>query len=142
MAGTKIADELVAAYRDTEFLVGPPDVGFILRVGRRSDEIASLLRSADGNGATFITAENPFSQTLTAQENAINQAHLRTDLIDLGATVLEGQGQGQDKMWPPESSFLAIGLTHQQACDLGTKYQQNAIVWIGLDLIPELVLLN
>lgn len=142
MSGTVISDALVAAYSATNYRVISADSPFALRIGLRSDELARLFVLTGQQGATFITAENPFSQAVSAEENAANQARLQRDLTKLGATVLEGAGEGQYPEWPAEASFLAIGLSRAQACDLGRKYRQNAIVWIDADAVPELVLLT
>lgn len=142
MSGTVISDALIAAYSVTNYRVISADNRFALRIGLRSDELARLFALTGKQGAAFITAENPFSQAVSAEENAANQARLHHDLTKLGATVLEGAGEGQDPEWPAEASFLAIGLSHAQACELGLKYRQNAIVWIDADAVPELVLLT
>lgn len=142
MSGTAIPDTLVAAYRNTDYRVISTDAPFALRIGQRSDELARLLVRTGQQGATFITAENPFSQTVTVEENAANQARLQKDLEKLGATVLKGAGEGQEQEWPAEASFLAIGISRAQACDLGRKYRQNAIIWIDAGAIPQLLLLT
>ena len=142
MSGTVISDALVAAYSATNYRVISADSPFVLRLRLRSDELARLFVLTGKQGATFITAENPFSQAVSAEENAASQARLKRDLTKLGATILEGAGEGQDPDWPAEASFLAIGLSRAQACDLGRKYRQNAIVWIDADAVPELVLLT
>ena len=142
MSATTISDTLVAAYSATDYRVIATDAPFVLRIDQRSDELARLFVLAGQQGATFITAENPFSQTATEEENAANQARLKKELVALDATVLEGAGEGKDSEWPAEASFLAIGLSRAQACELGRKYRQNAIVWIDANAIPELVLLT
>ena len=139
---TAIPDELVTAYRATEYRVTSSTHPFVLRIGRRSEDLADLFVQTGKTGATFITAENPFSQTSTMQENAANQACLHHDLSAAGATILEGSGQGEDPAWPAEASYLAIGISREQACELGRKYRQNAIVWIDADGVPELLLLR
>jgi hypothetical protein len=35
-----------------------------------------------------------------------------------------------------------LGISRQQAMDLGDRLEQNAIVWCGPDAVPELVLLR
>ena len=142
MSGTAIPDALISAYSTTDYRVISTDTPFALRIGQRSDELARLFVLTGQQGATFITAENPTSKTATAEENAANQVRLQQDLTKLGATVLAGAGEGQDPEWPAEASFLAIGLSRAQACELGHRYRQNAIVWIDAGAIPELVLLT
>lgn len=142
MQKTIIPDELITAYRSTEYRVLSEDGEFVLRVGQRSDALARLFELTGTHGATFITAENPFSQATTPGENQANQARLRKDLTSFSATILDGAGQGEDPAWEPEASFLAIGVSRAQACELGQKYRQNAIIWAGEDAVPELVLLR
>ena len=142
MPTTAIPDELVAAYRAAEYRVTSDDQAFVLQIGQRSDELARKFELIGKAGATFITAENPFSQAASAEENATNHASLYQDLASTGAVIMEGAGQGEDPAWPAEASYLAIGISCEQACELGRKYQQNAIVWIGPDAVPELVLLR
>lgn len=138
---SRIPAELIAAYLHTEYRACTGNGDVVLRIGEPSAGLAGLLASSNQSGAAFITAENPFSQALPAGENAARQAALRSDLTALGATIHEGEGRGEDPSWPAEASFLAVGLTRDQACGLGRKYQQNAIVWAGGDAVPELVLL-
>lgn len=142
MPTTAIPDELVAAYSATDYRVTSDDQAFVLQIGQRSDELARKFELIGKAGATFITAENPFSQAASAEENATNQANLYQDLAATGAVILEGAGQGADPAWPAEASYLALSISREKACELGRKYQQNAIVWIGPDAVPELVLLR
>lgn len=142
MSRGAIHDALVSAYRATDYRVRAADAQFTLRIDQRSEELALLFARTGQQGAAFITAENPFSQAATAEVNAANQVRLQQDLAKLGATVFDGAGVGQDPEWPAEASFLAIGISRAQACELGNKYRQNAIVWIDEGTIPELVLLT
>lgn len=107
-----------------------------------SRAIARLIKAAAADGGAFITAENPFSKSLTVDENKVRQGHLREDLVELGALIIDGAGQGEDPAWPPESSYTAIGITRIQACELGIKYEQNAIVWIDTTGTGELIMMR
>ena len=137
-----ITDQLVAAYRDTEYRVFAEFGDFTLRIGVKSGELAALFKHSGRYSAAFVTAENPFSRVATPAENLTSQARLREDLTALGAKTIDGAGQGQDPTWPAENSILAIGISRTRACEMGRKYQQNAIVWIDADAIPELLLLR
>ena len=140
--GAGVAEEgaLEAAHGREAF--GKPALVFVIVKVGGVHELARLFVLTGQQGATFITAENPTGKTVTAEENAANQVRLQQDLTKLGATVLAGAGEGQDPEWPAEASFLAIGLSRAQACELGHRYRQNAIVWIDAGAIPELVLLT
>lgn len=142
MPVSKVPVELIEAYKRTQYLVHTKDGILALRVGQPSEELADLIHAAQAVGGAFITAENPFSQPLTADENKVRQGCLREDLAGFGALVVDGAGQGEDPDWPAEASYAAIGISREQACELGRKYQQNAIVWFDDSGTPELIVLR
>ena len=41
-----------------------------------------------------------------------------------------------------EASYLIFGLTLEAAKMLGMRLEQNAIVWAGVDAVPQLILLR
>lgn len=142
MSVSDLPTELVEAYRRTEYRIHAGEESIVLRIGEPSGGARRLIEECGNGGATFITAENPYSRPQTVVENLARQASLRADLTRIGASILEGAGHGQDPTWPPEASYFAVGVTRAQACELGRKYQQNAIVWIGRESIPELLMLR
>lgn len=139
---SRIPADLLAAYLRTEYRASTDNGDVVLRIGEPSMELARLFASTGKSGVAFITAENPFSQALPAEENAARQAALRSDLTALGATIYEGEGRGEDPSWPAEASFLVVGLTRDQACELGRNYQQNAVVWTEFGVATQLELLR
>lgn len=142
MSVSKVPAELISAYMGTEYRTSTPEGEIVLLIGEPSDAMAKLIRAAGARGAAFITAENPFSEQLPASENRVRQKHLRDDLALHGATVFDGEGQGEDPAWPAETSYLAVGISYDEARELGTKYEQNAIVWIDAAGKPELLMLR
>ena len=142
MSKSEVAAELVAAYMSTQYRTFTLSGDIVLRIGEPSSAMCRLIQSAGADGAAFLTAENPFSEKLYGAENHVRQRSLREDLVLLGATIFDGAGQGEDPSWPAETSFTAVGITHAEACQLGIKYQQNAIVWIDINGVPELLLLR
>ena len=142
MSVSEVPAELVEAYNRTQYLMQTETGEIVLRIGQPSKAIANLLKAAGADGGAFITAENPFSQPLTFEENKDRQDRLRQDLTELGALIIDGAGQGEDPSWPAEASYSAIGITRDQACELGQKYEQNAIVWIDVTGTGELILLR
>jgi hypothetical protein len=142
MSRTSLDPTLVQAYRRTRYSAGLDGEAIVLRVDVPSPVMAAAIAAGGAPGAAFITAENPYSTQSAAHDNAASQALLKSELAALGATVFEGVGQGDDPTWPGEASYLAVGISRDQACLLGRKYQQNAIVWIGANGTPELVLLR
>lgn len=142
MSKSSLDPTLIQAYRRTRYSADLDGAAIVLRVDEPSPVVAAAIAAAGTPGAAFITAENPYSISLAAQDNAASQALLKSELAALGATVFEGVGQGDDPNWPGEASYLAVGISRDQACLLGRKYQQNAFVWIGANGTPELVLLR
>jgi hypothetical protein len=137
-----VADELIEAYRNTDYRCGVGAHGFTLRIGVRSEPLARLCASTGCASAVFITAYNPFSQT---QSDAVNQAahaRLGADLHALGRPVFDGAGADPSGNWPVEPSYLVLGVDLDAAKTLGMQYQQNAIVWMAADAVAVLVLLR
>lgn len=142
MTETLVPEALVDAYRQTRFKVFAEPAGFTLLIGQHSPDLAALMADRGGGIAAFITAENPASIPTSADENARKQMALKAELEAIGALVMPGEGEGADPAWPPETSWLALGITREQARALGIAYGQYAIVCIGADAVPELVLLR
>lgn len=142
MTATALPASLVEAYRATDYCVTLPEGRFVLRIGEKSADLARLFEATGHSRAVFITSENPFSESVCQGENAANIAALRLDLEEEGAIVFEGFGQGRDGDWPAEASFLAVGLLREKAVELGKKFRQNAVVYMGADTVPELFLLR
>jgi hypothetical protein len=41
-----------------------------------------------------------------------------------------------------ERSVFAYGMDKASACAVGRQFRQDAIVWVGADAVPQLVLLR
>lgn len=129
---------MIAAYRDTDYWVDDGPHRFVLRLGEKSLAMAGLPL-----GAAFITAWNPESALTQPNANAVANKRLFAALQAAGADpILNGYGQSRSASWPREDSFLACGLRRPQAVEIGAVFDQNAIVWIGADGVPALVLLK
>lgn len=113
-----------------------------LRVGRRSDELASLLRKCEANGFAIITAWNPLSEQRLMPENMAAQQRLSAALDSKGLRHYRGVGVDSSWRWPSEDSEFVFGIDLQTATLLGTEFQQNGIVIAIQDAIPRLVLLR
>lgn len=139
---SQVLDELIEAYRNTDYRCGVGAHGFTLRIGVRSEPLASLYASTGCASAVFIAAYNPFSQTQSDAANQAAHARLWADLHALGRPVFDGAGADPAGKWPVEPSYLVLGVDLDAAKTLGTRYQQNAVVWMGEDAVPVLVLLR
>ncbi len=136
-----IAAETLRAYRETLYVVeAEPDL--VLRINCFHPGLVDLYRARGFECAAFVTACNPHSRLLDPASNEDRQAALRRWLVRRGWTFLPGTGRHPGGRWPPEPSFLVLGLAVEAAQSLGRKFEQNAIVWCGPNAVPQLVLLR
>ncbi len=136
-----LPQDLIQAFCETEYKVFV-DSPFVLTVGIASQELTLLYRAHKVACAVFITAFNPFSKELTAEENHRRQAALAKELTLRSLDFVEGVGRHPSGDWPGEPSFLVFGLELEAAKSLGIAYDQNAIIWCGAEAVPNLVLLK
>jgi hypothetical protein len=131
--------DLDAAYRATHYRVETPDGAFSLRVGQYSPELARLYRQRAHTTSAYLSACNPASRQQAESHNQAASAVLRRQLEAstkpwFGGYTIDPEGQ-----WPPEASFLVLGLTAGESAALGRAHGQNAILVAGPEAIPELV---
>lgn len=139
---TNISEDKIRAFMATEYRVRLDRAVAAMRIGQTSAEVGEHFRRKGISCAGFVTAFNPSSTERSMDENLCDHVDLREALQALGVTPIEGEGVDPVGNWEPEPSWFAGGLEHGQACDLGRRYGQDAIVWIGPDVIPMLVLLR
>ena len=138
---SQLDPDLIQAYRETHFVVLAQDP-FTLRVGQRSEELLALHREVGVESSAYVTACNPFSRSLSAAENEARMAELRTWLREAGHPTREGIGKDPAGEWPGEPSVLVLGLTRADSEALGRRLEQNAVVFMASDAMPELLLLR
>lgn len=134
-----MSKETEDAYRDTNYVVPLPDKHILLRVDEASEEIKQLMSSATAQGAVFMTAHNPFGEFLTGDENTAANMVLQTDLEASFPNVLPCYGVSHDEVFR-EESFLVFPIDRAAAIELCCRYDQNAVLFIGEEGVPELLL--
>lgn len=118
-----------AAYRATDYRVADSPAGpFVIRVGEPSPEAVRLLVLHRQTEWAFVTACNPCSEQLPDEVNARRMAGLEGELRAGGWPHYPGAGVGRDGTWPPEPSFLVVGISEAEALDVARRFGQNAIV--------------
>ena len=141
MSDTIIDAATIQAYRETEYRVHG-DEPFILRIGQACEMLAAVHKRHRVDCSAYITACNPYSQRLDDVANARRHADLGHELRQRSLTAFDGIGQHPSNPWVGEASYLILGLTLEAAKTLGTRLEQNAIVWCGADVRPQLILLR
>jgi len=144
-SGSELAPALLQAYRETHYKVnaGPTDLEhFVLRVGEASKPLAGLHKKLGVDCSAFITACNPWGESLPDAENSKRQENFLQVLRVRSLRSIEGIGQHPCNQWQGEPSVLILGLSLAAARVLAQDYQQNAFVWSGADSTPQLVLIR
>lgn len=136
-----MCNKVIEAYCQTDYIVDAEDGPIVLRIGEPSVELSRMFERLNVRSAVYITAWNPFSEMKSDIENAAANRRLRAVLMFGCRAVLDGRGQSDDASWPAEASFLGLGISRKQAIGWGRLFLQNAIVWVGQDCCPELIVL-
>ena len=138
---TSLPDNLLQAYQETDYhvFIDPP---FKLNVGQPSEELKRLHQAHAVACSAYLTAWNPAGQWAGADQNSSKQAALMNSLDKRGKPFLPGLGRHPSGQWSGEASVLALGVSEEEARELGSIYQQNAVVWCGEDATPRLLLLR
>lgn len=129
------------SYLETHYhVLGQPP--FTLEVGIADVTLTKQYKAHRVESCAFITACNPFSQSLEKSVNADLHAALARGLRQRSLMFEEGLGEHPSNQWPSEASYLVWDLSLEVAKTLGIKHDQNAIIWCGSDAVPQLILLR
>lgn len=139
---SRLEATLVDAYRATHYRVIGTAAPFLLRVDLPSRELAACHREHAVDCSAFLTAWNPHSQPVSAQENASAQGRLATVLHGHGCVLVAALGVDPAGLWQAEQSVLALGLDLEHALAVARDFRQNALLWAGADAVPRLILLR
>ena len=141
-----IPPDTLQAYRETDYKVHADDTlgsaSFTLRIGEDCEALRDVHALHMVDCSAYLTACNPFSRLCDESGNAARQASLHAEIEKRGLRCFSGIGQHPSNQWPGEDSFLVLGLSLEDAKALGTQFEQNAIVWCGVDAKPKLILLR
>lgn len=138
---SKLAPDLISAYEITNFHV-KAEPAFTLNVGKVSKELKALFKQNHVTSAAFITAWNPYSRSLSDEENQTRNDQLKNELNIRSLKFIDGFGQDPLGQWSGEDSFLVFGIDLEASKKLGIQFEQNAIIWSDTDAVPKLILLR
>jgi hypothetical protein len=97
-----------------------------------------LFRDTGNSRASFLTADNPFSVASSERANRFKRALLRFVPPESRLPTVAHDPAGR---WPDEQGFLVLGWSMRAVKALGVTFNQNAVLWMGKDAVPKLVLL-
>ncbi|MEK7434290.1 MAG: DUF3293 domain-containing protein [Cyanobacteriota bacterium] len=134
-----IEDKLLHFYYKTDYIIFKPKI--IINIDKKTPKVDKILKKVEKNSWAYITAYNPMSILKTEEENLIAQKNLIKE-IEKEFIFFEGEGKGENSEWKPEKSILIIGISKENAIEIGNKYNQKAIVFGYLNQKAKLILLN
>jgi hypothetical protein len=137
-----VPSEKLIAYLATEYCLGYNPEEVVLKIGKHSASLAELFTEHGVTCGAFITAYNPEGTQQSDETNAQDHVALLTQVTALGHAFIEGAGSDATGDWPAERSVFAYGMDKASACTVGRQFRQDAIVWVGPDAVPQLVLLR
>ncbi len=130
---------LELAYQQTIYEVFSEDQVIHLQVNVKAPQLDYLLQQHQQTSWAFITAHNPFSQLLTSAENKRRNQTLTVELERRKFTYLKGLGRDVDGHWPPEDSYFVLGISREEAMEVGQAFSQNALLYGEQGQVPQLV---
>ncbi|MFA7265070.1 MAG: DUF3293 domain-containing protein [Candidatus Nanopelagicales bacterium] len=120
---------LWAAYLDTLIEFSDPDGGRWRLRARAADESGAGVAPEFLRGdfvAWVITAWNPESALVSAEQNAAAHRELLADVEAAGLVALPAFGMSRDRSWS-EESVLVVGASQGWVLGIAEKYKQNAV---------------
>jgi len=133
--------DLLAAYRDAIYCIDHPTGTIVFHIDELNTELDDLLASHASNDAAWLTASNPGSEPLSAQENMQRQLAMLEIIAATDWIIYPGEGRDPNNDWPSEAGYLLIGCSRIFAEEVARRFGQNALVWLVQNSPPELVLL-
>ncbi|MBS1190225.1 MAG: hypothetical protein H6R10_2017 [Rhodocyclaceae bacterium] len=131
--------DLERAYRATAYRVFLSGGALDLRIDAPCPALAAWLQAQGVAEWAILTAANPASRQLPAQENAARQAELECALLEDGFEPFAGENIADAGNWPAEESCFVSGITRSEAVALALRFGQNAMVFGVADGVPRLV---
>ena len=139
---SEIHDDLLKAYLETRYEVfGSTASPLMLQIGESNALLKDAYKKHGVHSAIFITSYNPLGEKLPDAENRTRHEDLMEFLRFGRYRYWQGRGYRPSGHWE-ERSALALGISCHFARWLGNKFSQNAIVWVGADAVPRLMLLR
>jgi len=139
---TQIHPDKVRAYLATDYRLGHTNQDVVLTIGKYSERLAALFAGSGVNCGAFLTAYNPRGTVQSDEANEQAHTQLAAKLQKLRVHAIEGSGSEEGTEWPAEKSYFALGLALEPAKAIGIHFDQDAIVWVGTDAVPQLILLR
>lgn len=131
--------ELEEAYRKAVYTALAKDTKVKFHVDQKSKQLDELLSEQNAESFAFITAFNPYSKKLGANENRERHERLRQMLEAENYRFLAAFGMNEDETGDREEAFVVLNISEDEAVKTAQKFEQNAIVCGAKNAPPRLV---
>jgi len=133
-------DVFIAASMTTRYTVDLPDGSLLtLTLGVPDGALDRLLCSYQAINFAYLTAHNPQSSTLSADENEQRHLKLCHELDQQGFHYLTGKAIHDAGEWIPEHCVFAFNMSRSSALKLCQAYDQDGAVVGELGSAPKLM---
>ncbi|WP_313569514.1 DUF3293 domain-containing protein [Comamonas terrigena] len=141
---TLLPAALVQAYRQAWYDVALPAraTASRLQVDVHSPALQQAMRQCGARQACLLTACNPLGAALSPTDNERRMQALRAALQQDGWSWAPALGHDPQGQWPGEDSLLVWHMAPTQSRAWGRHWEQNAVLTVGSDAIPRLLLLR
>lgn len=130
---------LVMAYMQTDFVLNLGKEQCIVHVRDKVPrKLVSFLKSQKAKTWSVISAHNPYSQELSADENQRRHILLQQLLTASKYKFYPAVGRSVAGDWE-EPSLLVLDLSYDMARSLGTVFEQNAVVFGERGAVVEMI---
>ena len=134
-----MSKELEQAYQNTSYMTS----GIVIRAGQQNPQLDFLLFCNQKKEWVYLTAWNPAEEHWNIKRNQKANTELlqqiKDPIKDQGWIILPGWGIGDDRVWPPEASFLILGCSLEAGKKIAKQFGQNAFLYGRERDIPELI---
>lgn len=135
-------DHLIKAYLETHYRVGVGPACFTLRIGVPNGTLKARNRDQMFRQGIFITACNPLSELVSAEENADAQVSLSGQFWGMKVRLTQAVAVDPQELFPDEPGYFVEGASKEDGLYLALRYRQHGFVWVDFDDAPQLVLLR
>lgn len=145
---SQLPAELVLAYRNAWYDVvlhapgQPAAAPCTLQVDVHSPTLLRAMQQCGASQACLLTACNPQGALLSPMDNEGRMLQLRIALQQDGWSWAPALGRDPLNQWPGEDSLLVWHMDAAQSRAWGQRWEQNAVLTVGRDAVPRLLLLR
>lgn len=131
--------ELEKAYRETTYTAHTPKQIFDIYIGIQNTEFDRWLQENKVQTWVMLTAANPYSQELPAEQNEKHNQTLAKKLNKKGWAFHYSEGIPSNEVWAKEPSFFILNMKLEEAKVWAESLSQNAIVFGRQGKIAQLI---